>query len=567
MQNRKKLSKITIFLLFPVLAISLTHISTFKVIASSDSSFSYNFTVDEEGATTVAINFQSTASDGSSWVIVPKDWNNTSKVNNGIISSWSFVDTEEVVGQSYYFYQIYMFTYQSNGIFNMTIEFSTDTGALMIDDRGIFFSPLIGFDYPSSSGTAKIVFDARLIVKRDRVLAVGDSNYKPTQIGTNLAVFDLYENVLRLQIEFTTTLPAEYINLQSANKFFNFSAARRYEKYASSILDLYDRIYGNYTQLFNVTLTPPVKVQFFLPEFDEFLSIGGFTPFSEAGAGTININIFFVRAVNGTIEVIAAHELVHHFLIEAGLSPSNLLWFHEGMSQYVGVGSVENLGYEGAELERNDLEQGSSQLINLLGGEDFGSLKPIPLQNWSPSDSLSNVGNYYIASYYVVSRLAQDNNGLVYYRRFFELIQGITLDDIDVLALYLSKAANASVAITLQEWGFSVMDLYTSSDISEKIVETQKAIAAVNPVFQPYRLLAESLYEQALLRFKQGDTEGCVNLLQLATFIADAAPLFTLLTIALILGIVVYLLNRQNKKAKFGARESSVPSPPPEIFG
>jgi hypothetical protein len=555
------------FILFLILSISSTRTSTFKVDASPDSIFSYNFTVDKEGATTAAINFQSIASDGSSWMIVPKDWSNTSKVDSGIISSWSFVDTEEVVGQSYYFYQIYMFTYQSNGFFNMTIEFSTDTGALMIDDRGIFFSPLIGFDYPSSSGTAKVVFDASLIVKRDRVLAVGDSNYKPTQLGTNLALFNLYEEVLRLQIEFTTTLPTEYVNLQSANKIFNFSAARRYEKYASSILDLYDGIYGNYTQLFNVTLTPSVEMQFFLPEFDEFLSIGGFTPFSDAGAGTININIFFVRAVNGTIEVIAAHELVHHFLIEAGLSPNNLLWFHEGMSQYVGIVSVENLGYEGAKLEKNDLEQGLSQLINLLGGEDFGSLKPIPLQNWSPSDSLSNVGNYYIASYYVVSRLAQDRNGLVYYRRFFELIQGVTLDDIDVLTLYLSKAANASVAITLQEWGFSVMDLYTSSDISEKIVETQKAIAAVNPVFQPYKFLAESLYEQALLRFKQGDTEGCANLLQLATVIADAAPLLTLLTIALILGIVVYLLNRQNRKAKLKTPVPSVPPPPPEIFG
>jgi hypothetical protein len=500
---------------------------------------------------------------------VPKDWNTTPNVSSGNISSWSFVDTMEVVGESQYFYQAYKFTYQSSGFFNMTIEFSMDTGALIIDDRGIFFSPLIGFDYPSSSGTAKVVFDSSLTVNSNNVIAIGNSVYRPIQVSEHLAVFTLSEKLLRLQIELTTYLPTEYINLQSANKIFNFSAANRYAKYATSILNLYDRIYNNYTRLFNVTLTPPVNVQFFLPDFNEFLSIGGFTPFTQAGAGTININIFFIRAINGTIEVIAAHELVHHFLIKTGLSPNNFLWFHEGMAQYVSVAFVEKLGYDGATEEKNNLEQSSSQLINLLGEQNFGSLKPIPLQNWSPSDSLSNVENYYLASYYVVSHLAQDYDGLAYYRCFFELMHGVTVDNIDVLTLYLSKAANASVALTLQDWGFSITDLYTSSDIREKIVETQKAIAAVSPVFQPYKFLAESLYRQALLSFKRGDNEGGTSLLQLATVIANLAPLLTLLTIAAILGIIAYLLHRHSKKAKLKPPTPpalQVPPPPPEIF-
>jgi hypothetical protein len=565
MKAEKVLSKSATFLLLLIAVMSLiSNFSTFKVTASPDSSFSYMFMVDQEGATAAAINFQSTDSSGSSWVIVPKDWNNTPKVSSGNISSWSFVDTREVVGESQYFYQAYKFTYQSNGFFNMTIEFSTNTGALIIDDRGIFFSPLIGFDYPSSSGTAKVDFDSSLKVNFNHVIAIGNSEHKPTQVSAHLAVFNLSEKLLRLQIELTTNLPTEYINLQSANKIFNFSAVKRYVTYASSVLNLYDRIYSNYSRLFNVTLTPPVEVQFFLPEFDEFLSIGGFTPFTQVGAGTININIFFIRAINGTIEVIAAHELVHHFLIKAGLSPNNFLWFHEGMAQYVSVAFVEKLGYEGATEEKNNLEQGSSQLIQNLGEQNLGFV-----QNWSPSDSPSNVENYYLASYYVVSRLAQDYDGLTYYRCFFELMHGVNVDNIDVLTLYLSKAANASVALTLQDWGFSITDLYTSSDIREKIVETQKAIAAVSPVFQPYKFLAKSLYRQALLSFKRGDNEGGTSLLQLATVIANLAPLLTLLTIAAILGIIAYLLHRHSKKAKLKPPTPpalQVPPPPPEIF-
>jgi hypothetical protein len=494
---------------------------------------------------------------------VPKTWNSTPTVTSGTISSWNLVDTNEVVGESQYFYLAYEFSYQSSGFFNMTIEFNMDTGALMVDDRGIFFSPLIGFDYPDSSGTAEVVFDSSLTVNSNNAIAIGNFEHRPVSVSNHRAVFNLNENLLRLQIELTTSLTTEYVQLQSKNKVFTFNAVKRYATYASGILNLYDTIYANYTRLFNVTLSP-IEVQFFLPTFDEFLSVGGFTPFTQAGAGTININVFFIRAINGTIEVIAAHELVHHFVIKAGLSPNDLLWVHEGMAQYVSVTLVEKLGYEGATEEKNDLEQGSSQLVQDLGERNLGFV-----QDWSPSDSPANVGNYYAAAYYVVSRLAQDYGGLGFYERFFELMHDVKVDDIDVLTLYLSEAANASVALTLQDWGFSVLDLYTSSDIREKIIETQKTIAAVSPVFQPYKFLAESLYEQALLSFQRGDNEGGIRLLQQATVIANLAPLLTLLTIAAILGIIVYLLFRHSKKAKLKPPTPpalQVPPPPPEIF-
>jgi len=564
MQDKKGLPKPITFLLFLIVVVSLTFsFSTFEATASPSSSYYYRFTVNQEGATTILINFQSDSS-GSSWVIVPNDWNPPPNVISGTITQSSLVDTQDVVGESEYFYLAYKFTYRSSGtsgIFNMTITFNMDTGGLIIDKRGIFFSPLIGFNYPSSSGTAEVNFDSRLTVNSNNAIAIGNADYQPSSVTAHRAVFNLYENLLRLQIEFTTNLSTQYVTLQTVNKTFSFNTATRYETYASSILNLYDRIYSNYTRLFNVTLTPPVGVQFFLPNFDEFLSVGGFTPFSTAGAGKININIFFIRAVNGTIEVIAAHELVHHFLIKSGLSPNNFLWFHEGMAQYVSVNVVEALGYEGATQEKDRLEQSASQLIQLYGEGNLGFV-----QIWNPSASPANVGNYYLVSYYVVSRLGQDYGGLEYYQHFFELIHGVKVDNIDILALYLSRAANASVALTLQDWGFNIIDLYTSPEIREKIVETQRAIAAVSPMFQPYKSLAEFFYQQGLLSIRRGDTQSGTSLLQLAITIADLAPLLTLLTIAAILAIIVYLLRRRSKKAKLRPAVPSLPPPPPEIF-
>jgi len=551
-----------LFILIAIVLLITYSISIFQGKSAASSSYSYKFQVNPEGFTNVEVNFSSTDSSGSSWVIVPKfsSWNYTFTPSSSTFQS-RLVSTSDVGLEDLYFYQAFSFSYTATSPFSMRVQFDFDSGALIIDNRGIFFSPQIGYQKGGViSAKGEVLFDSRLTVNQNKAIAIGTQSYTWTEIGPQRVLFNLPKNedLLRLQVEFTSSLSSQSTTLTSQNGVFSFTSANRYVDYASNILNLFDRLYSNYTRLFNVSLTPSIGVQFFLPDFDEFLSLGGFVPFSERGAGKINVNIFFIRAINGTIEVIAAHELVHHFLIKSGISPNDFLWFHEGMAQYVSVIMVERLGYEGATLEKDSLEQSTSQLIALLRGENFGFL-----QNWSPVFSPTNVENYYVGSYYVVSRLAQDYGGLDYYERFFELIHGIDVDNIDILTLYLSKAANASVALTLQGWGFSVFDLYTSSEITEKIVEVQRAIAAVNPFFQPYKSLSEFFYRQALQSFKRGDVEGGSNLLQIALIIANLAPLLTLLTIATIVGIVAYMVHRHSQKAKL---KPTVPQPPPEIF-
>jgi len=559
-----KISHLRIFVLVTIVLLSSLNVFALQTTAAPSSSYYYRFTVNDQGFTNVEVDFTDTSNSGSSWVIVPKfsSWSYSVTPPGSIISSEN-VSTRDLGFEEIYFYKAFKFSYRSTSSFNMKVQFDFENGALIIEKRGIFFSPQIGYEQDgSTSGKAEVLFDSHLTVEEDKVQVAGTQLYPGSveEIDLHRVLFNLPRNkdLLRLQVEFKTSLSTQYTTLTSNNQVFTFRSPNPYASHASSILNLFDTLYNNYTRLLNVTLTPEVDVQFFLPKFDEFLSVGGFVPFSAAGAGEISVNIFFIRAVNGTIEVIATHELVHHFLIEAEISPNVFLWFHEGMAEYLSVTFVETLGYEGAKYEKDTLENGAAQLIQWLGREDFSFL-----EDWNPSASPNNVGNYYAASYYVVSRLAQEYGGLDFYKRFFELIHGVDVDNIDVLTLYMSMAANAPVAFTLQDWGFSVADLYTSPEISEKIVETQRAIANVNPVFQPYKSLAEFFYKQAWLSFRRGDTTGGTSLLQIAIIIANLAPFLTLLTIAAVLGIIVYLLRRHSKRAKL---KPPVPPPPPEIF-
>jgi hypothetical protein len=294
--------------------------------------------------------------------------------------------------------------------------------------------------------------------------------------------------------------------------------------------------------------------------------VGGYVPVFTGGLGEVNINVVFIRTVNGTIETIAAHELVHRFLGKAGIWPNDFLWFHEGMAQYISVNIVSDLGYEGAGTEINNLENGASSLIQQLGGENFGL---ISLQSWSPTSQPSNVDSLYLASYYVASRLPQvvGRDGFEYYQRFFELIgqlpsdfNGVKVKNISELALYLSQAANASVALTLKRWGFSLTDLY-ESPIQDLVEEAGKEVAQVNPVFQPYRFLADYLYQQALLSAEQSDWNRASSLLQLSIALARLAPLLTFLSILGVLALLVFVLTRRSRRPR-----PVVPPPPPEIM-
>ncbi|MEM2936070.1 MAG: hypothetical protein QW231_02715, partial [Candidatus Bathyarchaeia archaeon] len=476
--------------LIPPLTVTVTMANP----ASTSGSYFYKFVVDENGFTQVTVDYSSSAN-GYSWVFVPNftGWN--WKVSSGVLLHTNIVETARVTETNYYFYRALNFSFNSHGSFEMRIQFNMSTGALIIEPQGIFFSPQIGFKEGSSASAEVFLPEGYRIVSRN-ALALGSSSYLPDSISQNYARFNLRENLIRLQIEFSTefTKPMpEVITLTKGS--FTFNAVKRYEVYASDILDLFDRVYDDLIDLFNVTLEN-VEAQFFIPDFDAFLSLGGYVPFTGGKIGTIHINVAFTRYIKGVLEVIALHELIHHFLWKTGISPDDLLWFHEGMAQYVSMESIMRRyppGHEGASYEKDILEENAAQINKSTGG-NFNFL----LQ-WKPGNPEYY---YYPAAYYVTSRLAERYGGLKFYTRFFELIKRVKVRDNDLLTYYLSLAANASVAQTLQGWGLNVADFRTLTE------EAREAIDKLNPMFQPYKSIAEYLYQQALIKLEEGNGKG-----------------------------------------------------------
>ncbi|MBS7615509.1 hypothetical protein KEJ18_07275, partial [Candidatus Bathyarchaeota archaeon] len=305
-----------------------------------------------------------------------------------------------------------------------------------------------------------------------------------------------------------------------------------YIEYATSILDLYNKTYSDLVDLFNATLEE-ANVKFFIPDFESLLSIGGYVPFSSNRMGDININFVFTRYVEGYIEVIALHELVHHFLWKAGISPKSLLWFHEGMAQYVSMEIAKQMGYEGMEEISRQMEESVAYLKKLVG-ENFGFI-----QDWSMNRQPENIGYYYTAAYYVVRSLAEKDSELEYYARFFKTLKGQLISSNAELVYYLSLASNKSIAEHLNNWGFNIPDLYLYSPLLEEAI---KVLDGINPIYQPYKYLARLLYEQALSKAKQ-DTVGEMQFyLAAAIIVAKLAPLLTITTVSGVLFAAILLL-------------------------
>ncbi len=508
-------------------------------VAPTIRSVNYRFSVDQEGLVGATIDFLSSESSGSFWILVPNSGNWTRMLLHGSILRYELTNAHEVANVDNPFYAAFKFDFKSSEFFQMIIKFNMTIGAIVIEPRGMFFSPLIGFQ-ESKSGKAEVFLpkNSKLV----KAAALGDNiQYGPTTTTHDYAVFDLQKNILRLQIEFkTATSEPELVELKRG--IFSFETPKQYESYASTILKLFDITYDSYNRLFNVSLES-VKMRFFMPEFDTLLSVGGYVPFSGSSIGDIHINLFFARSLRGVLEIIALHELVHHFVLKAGVSPKDFLWFHEGLAQYVSIETANRLGYtEGAASERRKFEDGILLLVQQTAGDIHF------IQDWTPEIQPVNIDDYYVASYHVVSKLVQNNNGLVFYEIFFKLLNGTKIETIHLLAYYLSLASRSSVVPMFRSWGFTVADLY---EVPTQVVEAERAISEVNPLFQPYKLLAEYFYRAALASLERGNLQQANRNIETSILLARNAASLTLVTLAAILVASVYVL--MNRKTSFPA--------------
>jgi len=516
-----------------------------------EGSFNYQFIVSDDGSTLVRIIYSSDVDHGSSWVLVPKFSKWVNYTVSGRVYKWNLDEPEKYTGVPYYFYEVLNFLFTSEEQhFEMVIEFNFSTAAMIIEPDGIFYSPQIGFKL-GSRFEASVRFPPTFKVNLNEALALGNSgSYKPDRSSNSSYILfrDLppTENLLRIEIGFKVPRKADYILLESG--IFKFNTVKRYESYAWKILNLYNATYETLVNLFNTTLDQSgsssnannVTVRFFIPDFHSLMSVGGYVPFSGERLGDIHINFVFTRYVEGYLEVVALHELIHHFLWRAGISPRNLLWFHEGMAQYVSVEIAESLGYEGAGMIKRDLENRTS-FLEAITGRDLSFLV-----YWSPSNTPRNLDTLYTAAYYVVSRLAEKHGGLNYYARFFKLLNN-KIEDNAMLCYYLSLAANKSIADELNALGFNIPDLYTYAPLFREIESAIEGINSSNLLLQPFKLFIRLIYKSIVLNAGRISAEKMQLYLLIVLTMARLAPLLALILYSGIIFVVMIFILRLKK--------------------
>ncbi|HDN01348.1 MAG TPA: hypothetical protein ENF42_00050 [Candidatus Bathyarchaeota archaeon] len=509
--------------------------------SEDDSVYIYKILIDDDGEALVIINYTSTLASGSSWVFVPKfqSWENITV--KGQLTGWDICETKDFVGTEYYFYNVLNFTYIGEvvegvgTVFQLIIKFNFTTAAIIIEPEGIFYSPQIGFD-EKSKGEVDIFFPTGFNINEGEAILIENYNTYPiTPSSPNRLHCKLKGNMARVQIGFQTkTQQPEIITLKEGD--FTFETVTRYKSYALEILYLYKKVYSNLTSLFHTNLSN-IKVQFFIPDFDSLMKIGGYVPFTGGKLGDIHINVIFTRFPKGYIEVTAIHELVHHFLWKLGFSPYTFLWFHEGMAQYVSIEIGISLGYDGAQIIKKNIEDRVIDLLSRYGNNlDF-------LLRWSPNIRPTDIGTLYTAAYYVVSRLAEYFGGFAYYSRFFKIIGGRRISNKNILAYYLSLAANTSVAPILNNWGFNVEDLYKQPEF---FLLVGRFIMELNPMLQPYQYISEQFYKWALRNLQRNNIPRANLYIIIAILIAELSFLLTVITASsVILLAILYTLKRK----------------------
>jgi len=526
--------------LFAMITISLFLLGLAPAPAQESSpTYSYNMMFDRDGLTTVEIVYDGGfPGSGSSWVAVPKNFTGTVVTAlKGTVTSMARRPYQAGEGQTVHpFYDNLTFSYNSaDAPFSMRILFNMTYGAMIVEPNGFFFSPQIGV-----ARSARV--QATLMLP-DGVEALNEVEPTPTRIGRigpRLQLLFYLDSESRIAVTFTLSWPKGTSHIQEG--MVEGDVPTRYVDLSTRMLRLYREAVPLMNSLFNETMDR-ISMRFFIPLTLPQLGIGGYTPIdpSTFQTGAIYLNLFYFRAVPGTMETIAMHELTHQYEARAGISPE-LLWVHEGLANYVAVQMGKRLGYDATSTDA-ELEAAATQLNGEYG----------VIQNWQHGGTAAPLFLYYASSYKVFKTLGDQYGGLPLYSSFFrglhELKDG--LRSTNVVVYQLSLAASADLGQQFTAWGFELVDLL---NLNAQISKLRKEAEWYGPII-PFRDRALSHLEQAQTSFSSAP-DVALGHVQIAAFYIETVPMIIggiLLVLTLVAAIALVIRQRtRNKPSAFG---------------
>lgn len=481
--------------------------------------YKYSYIVDSDGTANVTITFSS-PTPGSSWLLVPKNFTHwICEVVKGNITQSNLSEAYPI---SYAFYENFSFTYiPGKEGFELKITYNASYVAFIEEPFGFFFSTQIS---SNPQDDLEIVVALPLGSSLDASVYGVDGGYTIREVGGRVWVeVEDPPSSGRLAIEFTLpNLQANLITLTEG--CFRVEAASRYMDLAQHYLSLYSEVYPSLQEIFEVELEE-IEVKLYVPSMEDVASgVGGFVPFRAGRPGAINLNLFYVRAVEGTMELIALHELVHHFLWKVGIQPSRL-WVHEGLAEYISIELGKNMGLgEGVEEHEEEIVEIASNLNNL----GF-------IQDWS-FEQQGDLTPYYAASYHIFKTLGDEFGGLNFYHDFFNYVaaKGEVSDDVTVIEC-LSLAANQSLFERFREWGFELPPM----DLSEARLLAERQAEGLPSWCQPARMIARLFLKISYQLEEAGFFALAEASVKVATWISKNASVLSLFIYSLIVASLV----------------------------
>ncbi|RLF22741.1 MAG: hypothetical protein DRN15_08215 [Thermoprotei archaeon] len=504
--------------------------------------YRYTFEAMMNGTVVTTIYFEAQSLDKSklysTWLYLPRfkpKW----RINMVEGSLVNF--TKEVT--EYYFYVVcrLVLTPSEKGLIRFLMKYKFKYGLLMVEPYAFFMSPLIGHSV-ECRGEAEVIIPSNLtIVDSSPEFFVMQKGQGRQKLKYRWGLISPQPR--RITLLLRTEWKGDVIKLKAEP--FVFTVPARYKGEALRIISIYKRALPILEDVMHTSLRI-IKIEFFVPKYFHEMGIVGFVPFNPANEsmGTIHLNIFYIRAVNGVLETGAVHELVHHMLWKAGISPYDLLWIHEGLAEYLSLKIVTMIDENGT--FREGVEWRRRLLESLIKERNFTDLSFV--QNWKPGQPIDDILMYYAASFYIFNTLGELYGGLELYSRFFEYLRSrrVQLASTTAFMMYLSDVVGREVIELFDRWGFSIVDI---REIMYNLELCEEFLKYSYPL-SPLREVCNKLIEGTRSALERDRYEEALNLSRVACYVAivDVVVRYVLAVVVLLVTWMCYTRGRKRGK-------------------
>lgn len=371
--------------------------------------------------------------DGETWILLP---------SRGVLTI--FPKPRSLMrGEWSYFYDNFSFTLSEAGI---NVSYPFEYASLIEGSEAVFLSPLIFLD---NEVKGKIIVRIRGV---ERVLELIP---KPSEImeenGVEILSYTLPMEKRRIWIRYRLVDWRE--SRETDVGHFILVSPPPYEAKLHEVLVKLEEVRPKLSEFFGFNLTG-IKFKFYVPSGLE--DVGGFVRVEEGDA--VNLNLMMLRYIPGYLEVVALHELLHHYIWRAGMEP-DLTWFHEGAATFLSIHFLKDSGLEGVERYWRKVEARSRGFadLNFVLSWRGGAERP---------------GYYYSAAYRIFSEI-NSSLGIEVLSKFFHTahFRGLRIRDNGEALKLLVEVSGGEAEETLARMGII---LGRAGEVEEAVVQEDK---------------------------------------------------------------------------------------------